>query len=265
MKRLFILFVTGALCVQTVNADNLKKVVIANTKGDVEESLKSVFMNSLTTGLTNSGQFEVLVNRQEYAQIITGEIAAQESGLIDDAQWLEFGRAHGAEYIIYPRIDSFDNQYFITIGFINATTGRAEKTINPITATRSQVIPKAIELATILSGGGMSEKKIISENDIRCNELSGSGYIESKDNRSSSWYDASQYCENKGVGWRLPTQKELIQIFSSMKRYGRAFENTTYWTSDKRNNFSVYTIMYPDRSITYESCSSECKFRCVYN
>lgn len=270
MKRLFFFFVVGCLCSVPAGADELKKVVIETTLGTgVEESLKGMFMSALTAGLTNSEQFEVIANRQEYTQKIAGEIAAQEGGIVDDSQWLDFGRASGAQLVIYTKIEAFDNNYFITVSLIDLASGVAKKTIDPIISSRSEIVSKALELSRSISGGGIrAERKLISDNDVKCVDIPG-GYIQKTElRRGVSWEEAVRECEKKGDGWRLPTKDELIAIFRTARNnpgiYG-PFENTTYWTCDKRNNFSIFTVAYPYAGVTYESSASDCKFRCVYN
>lgn len=269
MKLSRILVLCLFLSAAEANADSIKKVVIETTVGsDVPENLKDIFMNVLSSGLTNSGQFEVIANRQEYAAKIMGEIAAQEGGYVDDRQWINFGRASGAQMVIYPKIACFDNQYIITVELIDLESGVSKKTIKPLYATRSNVVEKALELSETIAGGGIAaERKLVTENDMRCSVIPG-GYIESIDNNASSWSSASQKCEQRGPGWRLPTVSELSAIFRAAKAnpriYGTPFAATTYWTCEKRNNFSIYTLEYPSESNTYESSAAECKFRCVY-
>lgn len=266
MKHFLTLFFLGVICTFPLFGNTAKKVVIATTVGNgVDENLKEIFMHALTSGLTNSEQFEVLTNRQEYAQKIVEEIAAQEGGIIDDNQWIDFGRASGAELMIYPTINVFDNMYFITVRLVDLVSGVSKKSIDPIMAPRHEIVDAAMKLARIISNGGISEEKsIVKDTDVRCEAFHHGGYIEKDDNKRATWERAMQHCEQKGTGWRLPTREELIKIFKAPGQFGQRFSNTTYWTSDKRNNFSIYTIVYPSCSITYESYSSECLFRCIY-
>ncbi len=261
---LAVLIVTGSLFAQK------KKVVVETTIGtDVPESLKEIFMSALTTGLSNSGIFELVGNREEYALKIQGELDAQEKGYIDDSQWMAVGHASGAQMVVYAKIAAFDESYFITVNLIDLESGVSHKTLDPIYGARDEIVKKAFELAKQLSGGGMTS----SEMDIKPEEkglpcLSVPGlWIEKRDREMATWRNARGACEGLGQSWRLPTKEEMEAILSAAKRnpasYGEGFKNTTYWTSSMRNATSVYSVDYPSMEITYESITSLAVFRCV--
>lgn len=245
------------------------KAVIETTLGpDVEPELNDLFMNALSNGLTNSGQFQVIANRQEYAQKIQGEIDAQESGYIDDSQQLSFGRANGAQLVIYIKISTFDNKYFITVNMIELESGVSKKTLDPILADRSNIVDKALELAKRLSSGGVAnEEKQIEVPGVECPALPG-GRIDRHNRPEKDWREATSICESIGPGWRLPTLDELKSIMTIVKNqpdvYGSRFYETTYWTSTKRNSASAFSVEYPSCTTTFESLTSEAIFRCIY-
>lgn len=244
-----------------------KKVVIETTLGNgVEESLKSIFMSALSTGMTNSGQYTVLTNRQEYANKLSGEIEAQSSGLISDDQLADFGNAYGADMVVYVKIDSFDQDYFITVSMFNVETGVADKTVDPILTTRQEIVRSAYNLAKTITSGGIGEAPKVGKSDVYAANIEG--YIDSKNHEPVSFEEAYEACKQKGEGWRLPTIQELEKLYygqlGSLSLYGSRFNSTTYWTSTKRNNFSIMAIDFGTGHKTYISTTTVTYYRCVY-
>ena len=115
-RGLIIVSIILLLTCFSLSAQKKKAVIETSVGNNVEESIKSTFMSALSAGLTNSGKFVVLTNREEYAQKLQGEINAQNLGYIDDAEWIELGHAIGTDYVIYTRIDCIGNNYLITVG-----------------------------------------------------------------------------------------------------------------------------------------------------
>ena len=265
MRKLLVI-AAALLCICSA-ASAQKKVVIETTLGnDVEESLKSIFMSALSTGLTNSGQYTVLANREEYAQKLAGEIAAQASGLISDDQLIDFGNALGADMIVFVKIDAFDGQYFITVRMFDAQTGVADKTIDPILTTRSEVVQAAFELAKRMTTGGITgEAPKVTARDIYSSAIGC--HIEDADHEPMSFSAAQETCRARGDGWRLPTVSELETIYydqlSYPSKYGKTFKKSPYWSSSKRNNFSIWSVNFSSGSRTYVSAESTCGFSCV--
>lgn len=265
MKKLLIVLVT--LCVFCAGSYAQKKVVIETTSGEgVEESLKNIFMSALSTGLTNSGQYMVLANREEYVKKLSGEIAAQSAGLINDEELIDFGNAHGADQVVFVNIDAFDEQYFITVRMFDVNTGVADKTIDPILTTRSDVVKSAMEMARRMTAGGITgEVPEVSATDRYIPSLNL--YIDYKDRSAKTYDQAASACQSKGEGWRLPEIDELDRIFYDQKvspsDYGNNFARNVFWSSTKRNNFSYWTINFSTGVRTYVSSTSTYPFRCV--
>jgi hypothetical protein len=49
-----------------------------------------------------------------------------------------------------------------------------------------------------------------------------------------NWYDAKKISEDLGVGWRLPTRKELNVIYLNRKKLGIS-QRDYYWSSSELN------------------------------
>lgn len=265
MRRIITILVFLLGSVGIISAQ--KKVVIETTVGNgVEESLKSIFMNALSTGMTNSGEYIVLANRKEYALKISGEMEAQASGLVSDDQLSDFGRAYGADMVVYVKIESFDQDYFITVSMFNVESGVADKTIDPILTNRAGILKSAQELAITLTKGGIAgeeakqKKGVVSADVIQA-------YIEDKEHEAATYQEAIDACKSKGDDWRLPTVDELEVLYNqqyySPSIFGKPFQKANYWSSTKRNNFSVMTIDFGTGNKTYISTTMRANYRCV--
>lgn len=258
---LFLLF--GSLNISAAQ----QKVVIETTLGNgVEESLKSIFMSALSTGLTNSGEYIVLANRKEYALKISGEMEAQASGLVSDDQLSDFGRVYGADMVVYVKIDSFDQDYFITVSMINVESGVADKTIDPILTNRAGILRSAQDLAITLTKGAIAgEEPKQQKGTVVADAIQA--YIEDKEHPAATYQEASDACKSKGEDWRLPTVDELEVLYNQQyytpSIYGKPFQKVNYWSSTKRNNFSVMTIDFSTGNKTYISTTMRANYRCV--
>ena len=182
-----------------VSAQDKDKVVIGSTYGDdIPQNVRSIFMNTLSSGLTNSGRFIVLANRDEYITKIGDEQRVQDAGYIDDSQMIELGKASGADYVIYARIDMFEDEFLITFQMMELKTGISVKAPEPIITDRSGLLRTARKMALDLASGNMSagEKSIVTKDDIPClkcinNEgIFTDGYIDSKDRTAVAWNEA---------------------------------------------------------------------------
>jgi hypothetical protein len=50
--------------------------------------------------------------------------------------------------------------------------------------------------------------------------------------RPMSWYNAMQWCEDLGNGWRLPTRAELLMMYEHRDAIG-GLESGYYWSSSE--------------------------------
>ncbi len=262
MKKLFCII----LCFFFVTISNAqkKKVVIGSSLGDVDSSLKEIFMDAMESALNDSGEFEIISNRDDYKDKLLGELEVQESGLINDDDWISIGKAEGADMVVFPKINSFDEQYVITVKLIDLRSGLSQKTIKPIYCPRSKVVPEGVEkLVSAISTGGMKHEK--AKDIIECSTLPNTSI--DKYNRSrKEWDEAVSECEKLGAGWRLPTRSELVQIITYVRvgnSLGGQWEQTTYWTSNERNMSSAFSVEFPSAEVTYESKTARSAFRCV--
>lgn len=266
MKKGICILFFGIMCILTCLGQK-KRVVIETSFGgaSVDSRLKEMFQFALENGIDNSDQFESITNRNEYAEKIQNEFEAQEGGLIRDDQWVSFGKAKGADLVVYVKIAEFDDQYFITVKMFDIESGVAGKTLPPISCHRSELVKKAEELAGIIANGGMSSGKE-NPNAIDCRLFPGSK-IDRSTRRRATWSNANDECRQLGPGWRLPTETELKKLIQSAKMNsslaGMEWERTLYWTSSERNSSSAFVVEYPSTQVTYNSKSTPCAFRCI--
>jgi hypothetical protein len=52
---------------------------------------------------------------------------------------------------------------------------------------------------------------------------------------AKNWFDANKYCQELGVGWRLPTKNEL-EILYKNKDSIKGFSNSGYWSFTEDNS-----------------------------
>ncbi|MDL2305481.1 DUF1566 domain-containing protein [Bacteroides sp. OttesenSCG-928-D19] len=276
MKR-YLTLAVFLFCILGISSQEKEKVVIESSYGDsIPQNIRNIFMHALSSGLTNSGRFEVLTNREEYIKKLSGELQIQHSGYIDENQMLKIGKASGADHVIYARIETFEGDFFITFQMTELETGKSIRAPEPIVTTRSELLATARKLALDLASGsiGAGENKTSSPIGIVCANCIDSegvyinGYIDEKDNSPATWSDAVATCSKKGDGWRLPTINELKIIYKNQRKIldagSRSFQFSAYWSMSLRNNFSAYGIDFDNGSQTYISKSSQSAFRCVY-
>lgn len=54
--------------------------------------------------------------------------------------------------------------------------------------------------------------------------------------------DALEYCSLLGNGWRLPTRKELLEMYDHKEALG--LKNTPYWSSTEYNTTYAFNIYF---------------------
>lgn len=275
MKRLFIFVVSCCLAFHsTLSAQEKVKIVIETSIGDPE--VERLFTPALQNGLTRSGRYTVLTNRDEYMLKLGGELRAQDSGMIDDRQMLELGRAAGADEVIYANIVSFDGgEYAIYVQRTELKSGTSLMVPEPYLTTRAKLMLAAIQLAKDIAEGGLDgTKESIGREDIAISNvlmdggIAVNGHIDHKDRAIATWAEAVSACEEKGEGWRLPTIDELEKIYRGRHSIGSSlgfqrFQPTVFWSSSQRNAYSMYGLDFSDGSMTYVSKTTQSSYRCV--
>lgn len=77
-----------------------------------------------------------------------------------------------------------------------------------------------------------------------------------------TWFEAVEYAESLGDGWRLPTRGELIDAYDSSVR---GFMSGVYWSSSTYahdNNNAWYVFLY-NGVVDYSDTTNNYYVRCV--
>jgi hypothetical protein len=264
------------LCTIGVSAQEKKKIVISPAPGfDGDKNVAQLFINHLGIGLTASGRYMVLENRKETAAISQEEQEAYNSGIVDDAQQVEFGHNEGADYACYVSIVYFAEIYDITCKFHHFSSGKLINSFNESAKKTEELIEAAKRIARRIASGNdfTSGPKLQwvkapkcfyderSEEYVDCDiSISDEGLL--------SYEDAVNVCTNKGAGWRLPTKEELILIYyyrsEIEKEEGTVkFQKKDYWSSSKRNNYESFVINFATGKESHYSKNIKNPCRCI--
>jgi len=111
-------FIAGA-----VNAQD-KKVAVFDPVGSVENSLKEIVREEVSSIIVNAGGYTVL-ERQLINKVLE-ENQFQMGGLVDDAQIVEMGKLMGANLAFVSNITPMGTNYYISCKMIDIQSGRVE-------------------------------------------------------------------------------------------------------------------------------------------
>jgi hypothetical protein len=272
------LFVICCLFAVGATAQNEKKRIAILTTPDttIDKNIVGLFIDELGVGLTQSGRYEVVGNYREYAAV-SGEVKeAQEGGLIDDAQQVEWGKAAGAEYMCFTTIRKIGSNYNIACKISEAQTA---KLISSFSIPTKHGIDDLIEVAQLVARRIASGRDITTVAGPKHVKAIGCYYDEYQqkyvdcdisivDEGPMTYSEALEYCKNKGEGWRLPTKEEMLIIYSKrsklLEQDGMVpFVPKDYWTSSKRNNYESYVINMGTGSETSYSKNIKNVFRSI--
>ena len=254
-----------------------KKVVIASAPNkSMPENINRAFMARLGAGLTESGRYEVLTNRKDFAAVQSEEAEFQESGLVDDKELLQLGKALGADYACYVEINEIFGTYDIVCNFTDLNKGTLVGTFSQ-SAKAETLVDAARELARSIAKGrdvtAGSRKSFITMKKFYLNEYGDvvDYDIGIRDEEAMTYAVALAFCGSKGEGWRLPTKEELSFIYR--KRYTiekehveeefKPFNPRDYWSSSKRNNYESYIVNFATGTEEFYSVNIKNTFRCV--
>ncbi|MDR3245623.1 MAG: hypothetical protein LBT50_04250, partial [Prevotellaceae bacterium] len=224
MKR--IIFIICCLCTIGVSAQEKKKIVISSTPDTtISKQIVSLFIGELEIGLQNSGKYEVVGNRKEFAAVLDEELEFQD--YVDDREQIEAGKAAGAEIACYAAISKIGKQFNIVCKFRALKTTESMKQGDAIgqpfsvsAENEDDLIDAAHRMARKITSvrDVTAEKKIGYVKAPKCyyDESTG-GYVDCditvSDEENLTYTEACEFCKNKGEDWRLPTKEELSMIY----------------------------------------------------
>ena len=211
------------------------KHVIAITDFDVirghDKSIGIVSLESLTTAIVESGQFNV-VERQKINTVLK-ELQFGSSGLADAQNASKLGKLLNADIILTGTFADMSGSWNVNLRLINVSTGVIVAAFEDKVSFK-EIKPEAVSTPPSVSDprGINREGRFIAYDNGTVLDTETNLIWASKDNGDGiNWSNAKSYCENyRGGGytdWRMPTQHELARLYDSSKRY-RATQRDYY-------------------------------------
>lgn len=75
-----------------------------------------------------------------------------------------------------------------------------------------------------------------------------------------NWEKAKDWCEKRGIGWRLPTLVELLQAYYDNVP---GFSTPFYWSATEYSTTLAWNVYFSSGNTFYDSKSSSSSVRCV--
>ena len=123
-----------------------QRVAVFDPTGNVENHIKGIVREEITSVIVNSGNFIVL-EREQIDQVLR-ENHFQTSGLVDDAQIIEMGRLMGANLVFLTNIAPHNENFHISGRMINVQTGRIERQRTAQTSRGTRDLVEVVERLT---------------------------------------------------------------------------------------------------------------------
>jgi len=125
MQKAVILSIVALLLNVTAMAQD-RKVAIFDPAGNVDNSIKEIIREEISSIIVNTGGYTVL-ERQLIDRVLE-ENRFQAGGLVDDSQVSEIGKRMGANLVVVTNITALGNaNYYISCKIIDVQTARIEK------------------------------------------------------------------------------------------------------------------------------------------
>ena len=125
MKKMIITNAIALLLGLTVMAQD-RKVAVFDPAGSVDNAIKEIVREEISSIIVNSGGFTVL-ERKSIDKVFE-ENEFQKEGLVDDSQISEIGKLMGANLVFVSNITALDNNnYYISCKMVDVQTARIEK------------------------------------------------------------------------------------------------------------------------------------------
>lgn len=264
------------LCFVEAPAQEKKKIVISSTPDSViDGQIRGMFMDYLNQGLTESGQYTVIQNRNEYAGVLNEEVDFQKKGYVDDKQQIELGKASGADYACYVTIRRVGKNFSIACKLLDLHKGESvgQPFLRNTENGEDDLFKVAAAMAKWLATG--RDVTVIKKNFITMPKFYQNENgdvvdydIDIQNEEVMSYSDAVAFCSKKGEGWRLPTKDELLFIYRNRPAMEaesefKKFSGVDYWSLTKRNDYESYVINFGTGQSDFYSKNIKNVFRCV--
>jgi hypothetical protein len=268
-------FVLILLLLGSVNLSaQKKKVAVFESFGtSITDDIKQAVVDVIQEGIFNSQQYTV-VEREQVAGIVK-EFDFQATGMVDDQQMVQIGKASGADYTCFASITAFGSNFQIACKLLEVESMEVKYSKSVRTKKGIDDFGEVLEFIAneMFSGKKFTASGQSQAQDIKCPRCCGDagefvdGYISEKDETPATWSEAIKACENKGDDWYLPTREELQKIYAARSAItgagGKNFQPKDYWSASQRNNQDGYSINFSTGRAEYYAKTARNVFRCL--
>jgi len=127
----------------SVIAQEAYKVAVFDPAGSVEEALREIVREEISSVVVNTAGFTVL-ERQLINKVLE-ENRFQESGLVNDEQVSDIGKRMGADFVFVTTISTLGANYYISCKMIEVATARIDKQSTGTTTNGINDIPQTTQ------------------------------------------------------------------------------------------------------------------------
>ena len=124
MQRIIITAVIALFCLAAMAQED-RKVAIFDPAGNVDNSIREIVREEISSIIVNVGGYMVL--ERQLIDRVLAENRFQQGGLVDDSQASEMGRIMGANLVIVTSITMLGANYHISCKLIDVETARIER------------------------------------------------------------------------------------------------------------------------------------------
>ena len=184
MKRVMITNAIVLLLSVTAMAQD-KKVAVFDPAGSVENSIREIVREEISSIVVNTGEYTVL--ERSLINKVLEENKFQSGGLVDDAQISEIGKRMGANLVFVSSLTLMGTgNYYISCKMIDVTTARIEKQktaqtlrggndlVEVVKKTVNEMFAKTVE-ATPQSKSVAEEERVLPTNNTPASLLVANG------------------------------------------------------------------------------------------
>jgi len=237
-KNLYILLTACLLGVGSAyGQDNRKTVAVVPATGeDLRQSIKDGVTEGLLEGVVNSGQYRPVARDKDFDKVLA-EMKFQMSGLVDDEQLIQFGKALRADYVCYASVNKYSERgYRISYKLIDVATAEildmnSETVRDGIDGLLTATDNIAVKLFSDKRKNGDSSNNV----SVETTGVHICGLTVAKSDLPYE-YTRSKAMTACPSGWRLPTLAELTCVCENREKIGSYAIGKGYWSSTTIGN-----------------------------
>ena len=208
-----------------------KKVAVFDPSGSVDNSIKEIIREEVSSIIVNTGNYTVL--ERKLIDRVLEENRFQSSGLVDDSQMSEMGKRLGANYVFVSTITMIDGKnYHLSCKLIDVQTARIEKQRTALTRNGENellsIVQKTIgemfdvtgtipEIPVQKSEPKQTDKPLSVKTEYKLGIVGGTNIYTDKWNNSKKYFGLMG-----GVGLQIVFPKNLTiqpEILYSQKKF----------------------------------------------